>query len=146
MTAIQPLLAPAALLATWTMLIMMWMMVKRVGAFKQAGIDMAQVPKGMRYHDVEDQMPAESNWLSHNYTHLLEQPTVFYAVVAILALSGDTSTLSAGLAWAYVALRIVHSFWQILVNIVAMRALIFGLSSLCLLTLAIRAVLMTLGL
>lgn len=39
-------------------------------------------------------------------------------------------------AWAYVVLRIAHSLIQVSVNIVLYRALLFALSSLCLIGLA----------
>ena len=48
------------------------------------------------------------------------------------------------LAWVYVALRIVHSIWQATVNKVPVRFLLFLVSSLALLTLAIRAAMATL--
>ena len=71
-------------------------------------------------------MPAKANWLSHNYTHLMEQPTVFYPVVIILALLGDGSALSLNLAWAYVVSRILHSLWHGNVNTIQVRFALFG--------------------
>ena len=88
-------------------------------------------------------MPASVNWVSHNYTHLMEQPTIFYAAVAVLAIAGDTSAVSFGAAWAYTGLRIVHSLWQGLVNIVRVRIVIFTLSTISLWVLAIQAVRIT---
>ena len=85
------------------------------------------------------------NWKSHNYTHLLEQPTLFYAVIIFLHLSGGSTDLTRGLAWAYVILRIVHSLWQARVNRVPVRFAIFGLSTFCLLALSLLAVIATLG-
>ena len=84
-------------------------------------------------------MPAKANWLSHNYTHLMEQPTVFYPVVIILALLGDGSAVSLNLAWAYVASRVLHSLWQGNVNTIPVRFGLFALGSLCLISLAVRA-------
>ena len=89
-------------------------------------------------------MPQKVNWKSHNYTHLMEQPTIFYAAVVILALTGDGSGINVGFAWAYVAIRIVHSIWQATVNIIAVRITLFTLSTLCLWVLAINAVRATL--
>ena len=100
------ILATAALLAGWTMLVFLWLLSRRLPAFKSASIEM---PAGFRGADSEAQMPAKANWLSHNYTHVMEQPTVFYPVVIILALIGDGSALSLNLAWAYVVSRILHS-------------------------------------
>lgn len=139
----SPILAPAAVLILWSLTVMMWMIITRFPAFKNAGVDLANGPAGARYQDVESQLPEKVNWKSHNYTHLMEQPTLFYAVVAILALAGAGSGLNLQLAWAYVGLRIVHSLWQILVNTVPVRVLLFAISSTCLIVMAVNAVRVT---
>ena len=82
-------------------------------------------------------------WKSHNYTHLMEQPTIFYPAVIILAIMGATG-LDVGLAWAYVAIRIVHSLWQASVNRIPVRAALFFVSSFVLIALAVRALVATL--
>ncbi len=140
----SPILAPAAVLILWSLTVMMWMIITRFPAFKNAGIDLANGPAGTRYQDVESELPEKVNWKSHNYTHLMEQPTLFYAVVAVLALAGAGSGLNLQLAWAYVGLRIAHSLWQILVNTVPVRVLLFAISSTCLIVMAINAVRVTL--
>ena len=78
------------------------------------------------------------NWKSHNYTHLLEQPTLFYAVSIIIALTGATK-IDVVLAWGYAGLRIIHSLWQALVNTIPVRLTLFVVSTGLLLALAIRA-------
>lgn len=83
-------------------------------------------------------------WKSHNYTHLMEQPTLFYATVVILALTGQGGGLNLSLAWAYVGLRVAHSLWQALVNTIPVRFGLFLASTLCLLVLAVNAVRATL--
>ena len=142
---VPSILGPAAVLVLWTLVVLVWLVATRFPAFAKAGVDVKNTQPGGRYVDVEAEMPAKVNWVSHNYTHLMEQPTIFYAVVAILAIAGDTSAVSLGAAWAYVGLRIVHSLWQGLVNIVKVRIVIFSLSTLCLWVLAINAVRITLS-
>jgi len=142
--ATPSILGPAAVLILWSLVVMVWMTATRFPAFKKAGIDFATVPRGGRYADVEQDMPAKVNWVSHNFTHLMEQPTIFYAVIAVLAMAGDTSSLSLAAAWGYTGVRIAHSLWQGLVNIVIVRAVLFVLGSLCLFVLAINAVRLTL--
>ena len=73
----------------------------------------------------------------------MEQPTVFYAAVAILAISGGANQMSVYLAWGYTVLRVIHSVWQSTVNTVSVRFMLFVLSSLCLTVLAVQAVLAT---
>ena len=137
---ISPILGPAAVLVLWSLVVLLWMTSVRFPAFAKARINVANTPRGARYADVEQNMPAKVNWVSHNYTHLMEQPTIFYAIVAILAIAGDTSDVNLYAAWAYTVLRIVHSLWQGLVNIVKVRIVLFTLSTICLWVLAINGV------
>ena len=53
--------------------------------------------------------------------HLLEQPTIFYAIVFALILMGFDAAINVYLAWAYVVLRVVHSLVQATVNLVFPR-------------------------
>ena len=139
-----PILAPAAVLVVWSLVVLLWMSATRFPAFARAGIKMGEAAPGSRYVDVESIMPAKVNWKSHNYTHLMEQPTIFYAAVAILALAGEGSGVNATFAWAYVGIRVVHSLWQGIVNTIPVRITLFTLSTLCLWVLAINAVRATL--
>ena len=139
-----PILAPPAVLVLWSLIMLLWMSVTRFPAFAKVGIKVSEAERGSRYVDVESMMPAKVNWKSHNYTHLMEQPTVFYAAVVILALAGDGSGVNVAFAWAYVAIRVVHSIWQATVNIIPVRVTLFTLSTLCLWVLAINAVRATL--
>lgn len=135
------ILAPAAVLVVWTMIMLFWMAGVRLPALKKAGIDLGARPGG-RGQDLEGQIAPQIQWPAHNYMHLMEQPTVFYAAVVILAIMG-AGALDVALAWTYVVLRISHSVWQATVNKVPVRFTLFLLSSLALLTLAIRAVIAT---
>jgi hypothetical protein len=139
-----PILAPAAVLVLWSLIVLLWMTATRFPAFAKAGLKMSEAEPGSRYVDVESMMPAKVNWKSHNYTHLMEQPTLFYAVVAVLALAGEGSGINASLAWAYVGIRVVHSIWQSTVNIIPVRVALFTVSTLVLWGLAINAVRATL--
>jgi hypothetical protein len=132
------ILAPAAVLVVWTLVMLGWLGFARVAAIGGAK-GLIKARPGMRGQDLDAILPGPANWKSHNYTHLMEQPTLFYATVMILALIG-ADRVDVVLAWGYVALRIVHSLWQSLVNRIPVRFTLFGLSSLCLLVLAIRAV------
>ena len=139
-----PILAPAAVLVLWSLIVLFWMSATRFPAFAKAGLKVSEAVPGSRYIDVEPTMPAKVNWKSHNYTHLMEQPTIFYAAVAILALAGEGSGINASFAWAYVGIRVVHSIWQGTVNIISVRIALFTLSTLCLWVLAINAIRATL--
>lgn len=139
------LLAPGAVLALWTIIMFGWVAFTRFPALKKAGIDLGKAPPGGRGADLETILPPSTNWKAHNYTHLLEQPTLFYPVIIFLHLSGGTTDLTRGLAWAYVVIRIVHSIWQATVNRIPVRFVLFLISTLCLLALTLLAVIATLG-
>lgn len=135
------ILAPAAVLVLWSLIMVFWLASVRLPAMKKAGIDLGKNP-GARGQDLEGRLDPRANWPAHNYAHLMEQPTVFYAAAAILAIMG-AGAVDVALAWAYVALRILHSIWQATVNKVPVRFLLFILSTFALLGLAIRAVMVT---
>lgn len=136
------ILAPAAVLAVWSLVMLFWMAGVRLPAMKKAGIDMGARPGG-RGQDLEGVVEPKVNWPAHNYSHLMEQPTVFYPVVVILAVMG-AGPIDVALAWAYVGLRIIHSIWQSTVNTVTVRFVLFMLASFSLVALAIRAAVATL--
>lgn len=85
-------------------------------------------------------LPAQVRWKADNYNHLLEQPTLFYALTISLALLGVQSQTSLLFAWAYVFLRIGHSLVQSLVNKIEVRFLLFALSNIPLFALTYIAV------
>ena len=131
------ILAPAAALVVWTLVMLFWMAMTRMPALSKLG-GLGKAKAGGRGQDLEGVIDDRINWKSHNYTHLLEQPTLFYAVSVIVALTGATKT-DVLLAWGYVGLRIVHSLWQALVNTIPVRFSLFVISTALLLALAIRA-------
>ncbi|MCR2832971.1 MAPEG family protein [Parerythrobacter lacustris] len=136
------ILAPAAVLVLWSLIMLMWVAATRLPAISKSG-GIKNAKPGGRGVDLEGVLPDKINWKAHNYAHLMEQPTIFYPTVVILALMG-AGQIDVVLAWAYVALRIVHSVYQATVNVVGVRFLIFMISTLCLLVLAVRAVMATL--
>ena len=138
------ILAPAAVLIAWSLIMLFWMAFTRLPAIKKAsGGGLGQAKPGGRGQDLEGVVPDKVNWKAHNYMHLMEQPTIFYPAVVILAIMG-AGALDVVFAWIYVALRIVHSVYQATVNVVAVRFLLFLLSTLSLVYLAARAVIATL--
>ena len=141
----KAILAPAAVLALWTLIMLFWMAATRAPTLAKMAPQMKDGPPGGRGVDLEPMLPASSNWKSHNYTHLVEQPTVFYAVILILAAGGGVTATTVGLAWAYTGIRIIHSLWQALVNRIPIRFALFAISSLCLTALAVIAVRVTLS-
>lgn len=137
------ILMPAAVLVLWSLVMMFWMAGSRLPALSKLG-GLGNAKPGGRGQDLEGVIPDHVNWKAHNYAHLMEQPTLFYATVMILAILGATP-LDVGLAWGYAGIRIIHSVWQSTVNRVPVRFTLFLLSSICLIALAIRALVATFG-
>lgn len=125
----QPLLAPIVALALWTAVMWTWMYATRIPAIMKARMRLdSDAPRGEQMAT----LPARVRWKADNYNHLMEQPTVFFAIALVLALLDDRSASSLVLAWAYVGLRVVHSLVQSLVNHIQTRFAVFSLSSLVL--------------
>lgn len=137
------ILAPATILVLWTLVMLFWMAGTRLPAAKAQGIDITEKPGG-RGPDLDPQLPEKVAWKSHNHTHLMEQPTLFYAIVVILAMAEAGHGVSLYLAWAYVVIRIIHSIWQATVNLVRVRFLLFIASTICLTIMTINAIWATL--
>ena len=143
------MLAPAAVLIAWSIVVLFWMAFTRFPAMAKlkreraaSGDDTRMGAAGGRGQDLEGRIPDRAVWPAHNYTHLMEQPTVFYPAVIIVGLMG-AGAADVLAAWIYVALRIVHSIWQATVNTIPVRFGLFFLSTLALIWLAVRAVLLT---
>lgn len=136
------MLAPAAVLVVWTIIVLFWIIPPRFGSLAKVQDKSKLGKKGVRGSDLEGVIPDKANWPAHNHTHLHEQPTLFYAVSAILAIVG-AGAIDIMLAWGYVALRIAHSLWQILVNKIPVRFMLFLASTIVLAVLAVRAVIAT---
>lgn len=131
------LLAPVFALVLWTLVMMTWMLARRLPALKAAKLPLEKFVGG-RGTDLDRILPAKVNWPAHNYAHLMEQPTIFYATVIGLALLGQATALNVMLAWTYVGLRVAHSIWQAQINTIPVRASIFFLYSVVLLVLAVN--------
>ena len=136
MTLLQPLTA----LLAWSGIMMLWLYVTRFKALKEAGISL-KGRVGSKGSDLDGAIDPKAQWKAHNYNHLMEQPTLFYATIIALVLMGDASLISAVLAWGYVGLRVAHSLEQALTNRVAVRFPLFAAASLCLLALIGKLVL-----
>ena len=132
------ILQPVVVLLAWTMVMWVWMYATRIPAMLKAGID-AKGMVGSTGASLRAQLPDNVSWKADNYNHLHEAPTVFYAVAIVLAIIGQGDGFNTTLAWAYVALRVVHSLVQATVNKVAVRFAFFALSSLVLMALILHA-------
>jgi hypothetical protein len=131
------ILQPVVALAAWTMVMWFWLYGTRIPALSASKVDPDDLVRDPA-KNLDAVLPAQVQWKAHNYNHLHEAPTVFYAVAIVLAIIGEGDGINAQLGWAYVALRVVHSIVQATINKVQLRFMIFALSSFVLMALVAR--------
>lgn len=136
--ALDQFLLPVLALVCWTLIMWLWMYATRIPAMQKAGID----PDSARHPGTfGDKLPASVRSAADNYNHLHEQPTIFYALMFFTALTGGADQMALYAAWAYVALRVLHSFVQIVIGTVMLRFMLFVLATIPLFFLAGKEVL-----
>ena len=134
----NPLLGPVVTLVAWSLVMLLWMVASRLPAMKKAGVDLS-TRVGSTPGALDGAIDPKAQWKAHNYIHLMEQPTLFYAIVFALILMGQELPFNTMLAWTYVGLRIAHSIVQATWNRILVRFILFALSSLCLIGLTLHA-------
>lgn len=127
------ILTPVLALIAWSLVVWFWMVATRVPAMQKARM---HPQKAVRTNALE--LPTNVLQVSDNYNHLMEQPTIFYALVMYVALTNGETTLNIALAWAYVGLRVLHSLVQNTANVVMIRFYLFVASTLCLVAIAVE--------
>lgn len=131
------ILTPVLALVIWSLVIWIWMYATRIPAMQAAKIDPQEAKHPGTY---ADRMPSSARAVADNYNHLMEQPTIFYALCFYVHLAGTDHPVNVLLAWGYVGLRVVHSLIQNTGNIVIARFAVFALSTFCLMALALHQV------
>ena len=132
------ILKPVVVLAAWTMVMWLWMYATRIPAMSKAKVDPDRLANDPEV-TLDKVLPPGVQWKAHNYNHLHEAPTVFYAIAIVLAILGQGDGFNATLGWVYVALRVIHSLVQVTANKVLVRFTVFLLSSLVLIALIVHA-------
>ncbi|MFY8142366.1 MAG: MAPEG family protein [Caulobacter sp.] len=128
------MIAPVMALVAWSLVIWLWMYVQRIPAMQKAGIK----PQDARFPGSLDKLPDGARQAADNYNHLMEQPTIFYAAALAIQVAGHADGMAVHFAWVYVGLRVVHSLVQTTVNLVALRFLVFVISTGVLAAMVIR--------
>lgn len=120
------LIGPVIALVAWSLVMWLWMYATRIPAMLAMKMKPdSTAPRGEQM----SMLPPKVRWKADNYNHLMEQPTVFYAIVIALALLDGSTSAAVCLAWTYVALRISHSLVQAVTNKIELRFLVFVLSN-----------------
>jgi hypothetical protein len=132
----SPILQPVVALVLWSLVMEVWLYATRIPAIRAAKLPMDPT---LTAAELNARIPPHVRWKADNYNHLMEQPTIFYAVALAAAVAGVGSGLNAWLAWGYVGLRVAHSLVQAIANPIMVRFSIFMLASIVLAALAIHA-------
>ncbi|WP_293904737.1 MAPEG family protein [Phenylobacterium sp.] len=132
----SPILQPVVALVLWSLVMWVWLYATRIPAMQAAKVPLNPNATAAEFNA---NIPPNVRWKADNYNHLMEQPTIFYAVALAVAVAGHGDGLNAWLAWGYVGLRVAHSLVQATVNAIMVRFSIFMLSSIVLAMLAIHA-------
>ena len=125
MSILDPMLAMLA----WSGLIVAILLMTRIPAVAKQWGDL-QFAK--HSDELRPKLPEKFRYITDNYNHIFEQPTLFYAVLVYVQLADTASQTNVSLAWAYVSLRVIHSAIQLTSNNVSWRAASFAISSLIL--------------
>ena len=133
------LIAPIVALVCWTLIVMAWLGFERIVNIKRLKLS---PDSGKFSRDLNALMPIRAKQVSDNYTHLLEQPTIFYAICLCLQFLGQGDIpVNIGFAWGYVVLRVLHTMVHTTFNNVRLRFVLFLASSGFLIGLTTHAVL-----
>ena len=130
------ILTPVLLLVTWSLLVLGLVAVTRLPTMRRMGLNF----QAARHTADLSVLPTPIRQISDNYNHLMEQPTIFYALALYTHLAGHADALNVQFAWAYFGLRVVHSLVQITFNFVPLRFSIFTLGTLVLTIWSVREV------
>ena len=118
MTVLYPIFALLAL----TLAVMVRMGLARYRAVVRREVD-------HRYYEVyQGEEPKHLRVLSRHFSNLVETPPLFYVACLVAFVTEQQSGLVIGLAWAYVALRFLHTYIHLGPNVVALRFRVFVLS------------------
>ena len=128
------ILHPVFALAGWTFLVLLLIPFARVRSVRRREIS----PNDFKYGE-SSAVPPDVAIPNRNYMNLLELPMLFYVVCVLLYLTAGTTRMALFLAWAYVALRVVHSLIHLSYNHVLHRLGAFTLSNAALVSLWVIA-------
>ncbi len=121
----SPIFLPMAALALWTMHVLLLVPIARLRAARLGHVNAEDFR-----HGESERVPDFVRMPNRNFMNLLEVPVLFYVAGFLAYLSGQVDALILGLAWAYVALRLVHTLVHLRTgHSVLHRAYVFATSN-----------------
>lgn len=128
------ILHPVFILGFWTILVLVLVGYRRVGAARRGRVRSEDFKFGE-----SRSVPPEVSLPNRNYINLLELPVLFYVVCIVLYITGQSTITMVFLAWFYVVVRVVHSLIHLSYNNLMHRFAAFAVSTAILLVLWIVA-------
>jgi hypothetical protein len=122
----DPIWLPCAALVGLTAAVWVKLYADRLGEMRAKRIDPQALASARATAQLERPQAAE------NFRNLFEVPVLFYVLCAALVLTGGSTPGFVAAAWAYVALRVVHSLIHVTYNRVTHRFLVYVASTLLL--------------
>ena len=117
------LLLPMAVLALWTLNMLIYTEIKRAFAIREGRVAL----EDFRYGD-GPKVPTDIAVYNRNYMNLLESPLLFYIACLAAVQYGRADPWIWRLAWAFVALRVAHSIIHTMDKHFVTRIVLFSLS------------------
>lgn len=134
---ILSLIYPMATLVLLTALMISFMLVLRVKAVRTRKVS----PRYFKLNEGGN-VPAQLTAVTQNYNNLLELPILFYAVCILAIILNQSTDYFIYHAWAFVVLRVIHSYIHITYNHIVHRLLVFSASCLVLISMWVKVVLL----
>jgi len=115
---------PVAVLALWTLAVLLLIPIKRFAATAKGQVTADDFKLGE-----SSKVPEDVRLPNRNLMNLLEIPLLFYVACISLFVTGHVDQIMLWLAWAYVALRVLHSLIHLTYNNVFHRLGAYALSN-----------------
>ncbi len=130
----KAILYPMFALAFWTFGILILIPIARFKAVFAKQADANDFKFGET-----DNLPDYVKLPNRNYMNLLELPLLFYVVCLIIYVTQSVNSTNIAIAWAYFALRVIHSIIHLNGNNVRLRLVAFAISNFVLIALWVLA-------
>jgi hypothetical protein len=122
------ILKPALALVVWTQLVLVGLYATRIPAIEnlkaEGKMDISKMSDSTK-EEFNANIPPYARWVADNYNHLVEHPTIFYALIFYIDRAGHSTQTLINLAWSYVGLRVAHTCVQCMGNKIMVRFSVF---------------------
>ncbi len=129
---------PMAAMLTLTLLVWVYMFVRRMGYLTANEVDAEQLKTPA---EVAAILPADVAGPGNNFKNLLEVPVLFYVICLYLTVFGLVDALHVNCAWIFVVGRVIHSLIHCTYNKVMHRFLVYLISSIAVWVMIVRGLL-----